>query len=96
MVCPEMEFNGWVAIHTGLCRRGKTRFALIPDFLIPRRKVSRLGHERLSELYGLSRGDIFTAIDSLLEGLDDEYYLPRSTAMACIATQARAPPETEL
>ena len=87
-----MEFIGWVVIHTGQCKTRKFRFALIPDFMIPRRRISRFGHQRLSEYYRKSAGNIQAAIDECLEGLGDEFYLPRSTVMSCLALQVRGPP----
>ena len=35
---------------------------------------------------------IQAAIDECLEGLGDEFYLPRSTVMSCLALQVRGPP----
>ena len=92
LLCPEMEFVGWVIIRTGWCKSLNRRFALIPDFLMPRCKISRLGHLLLQELHLKSDRGLYAAIDDCLEGLGDEFYLPRSTVSACLRRCARAPP----
>ena len=89
MLCPEMEFVGRIAVRMGLCQTRNTRFALFPDFLIPRRRVSRLGHQNLRSAHRRHPGKILNVIDECLEGLGDEFYLPRSTARACVI----GPPE---
>jgi hypothetical protein len=93
MLCPEMEFIGWVAIRMGYCRNKKCGFALIPDFLIPRRRISRLGHQLLKHYYQRNGQDLQCAIDDWLEGLGDEFYLPRSSAAFAIRYSIRPPPE---
>ena len=91
-MCPEMEFLGQLVIRVGLCRKLNRRFALIPDFVIPRRRISRLGLARLNEHRGQRRGALIAAIDECMEGLGDEFYLPRSTAAGYLTLAVRAPP----
>ena len=78
--CPEMDFFGQLVIRTGYCKAKRQRFALLPDFLIPRRRISRLSHEALTAAFRLHPGRLTDAIDELIAGLGDEFYLPRSTA----------------
>jgi len=92
VMCPEMEIASWVAIRVGLCKSTKTRFALLPDFLIPRRKISRMGHELLLEYYKRSQQNIYATLDDWLDGLDDEFFLSRSTAMNYLAVTPGVPP----
>ena len=95
-MCSEMEFWGRVVIRMGLCRTRGQRFALIPDFIIPRRRISRLGLERLREYHGQRSGDLSAAIDDCLEGLGEDFYLPRSTAASYLELTARSPPTPRL
>jgi hypothetical protein len=90
--CPEMEFVGRLAIRTGFCRRLGRRFALLPDFLVPRRRISRLSHQALCEAALLHQERLLLAIDELIAGLGDEFYLPRSTAHSYLNAKFVAPP----
>lgn len=88
-----MEFHGWLVIRTGLCRKGNRRFALLPDFVIPRRRISRLGVERLLECHRSRRGRLQDAIDEWKDGLnEEECYLPRSTAWSYLKLACIQPP----
>jgi hypothetical protein len=75
----------------GLCRTKKTYFALIPDFVLFRRKISKLGLTRLSDYYAIHRR-LLAAIDDWMDGLNDDFYLPRSTAAHYLKLNIRAPP----
>ncbi|CAN5580965.1 hypothetical protein BH10PLA2_BH10PLA2_28670 [soil metagenome] len=90
--CPEMEFVGRLAIRTGFCRRLRRRFALLPDFLIPRRRISRLSYQALREAALLHQERLLPAIDELIAGLGEEFYLPRSTAHSYLNAKFVAPP----
>lgn len=91
--CPEMEFFGRLAIRTGYCKTEDERFALLPDFLIPRRRISRLSQEALTQAYLRFRSNRLTgAIDELVAGLGDEFYLPRSTAHSYLHPKFAVPP----
>lgn len=94
MICPEMEFVGPVVIRTGYCKTQGTRFALIPDFLFPRRRISRLGVERLKEAYGSTQTGrrLRAAIDEWMAGLGDEFYFPVSTAHSYLNPRTAPPP----
>lgn len=91
MFCPEMEFLGKVVVRTGFCRRQKQRFALLPDFVIRRRRISRLGQFRLAENARI-HGRVQLAVDELMDGLPDEYWLPISTAHSYLKLQTAVPP----
>jgi hypothetical protein len=91
LLCPEMEFLGPVVIRTAYCRRRQERFALLPTFLIPRRRISRLGFERLREEAARTRC-LNDLIDGWMTGLGDEFYLPRSSARAYLALRLEYPP----
>ena len=90
--CPEMEFFGRLVIRTGYCKTKKLRFALLPDFLIPRRRISRLSHEALTAAFLLHSERLTNAIDELIAGLGDEFYLPRSTAHSYLNPKFVVPP----
>lgn len=93
LCCPEMEHFGRIVIRTAFCRTRRVRFALLPDFVIPRRRISRLGVARLTEARlapGCAR--MREAIDDWMEGLSDEFYLPLSTAHAYLNPRTAAPP----
>lgn len=47
LFCPEMEFVGRLVIRTGYCRKTGRRFALMPDFLFSRLRISRLSQQAL-------------------------------------------------
>jgi hypothetical protein len=87
-----MEFVGRLVVRTGYCRREKRRFALLPDFLFPRRRISRLSHQALREASSLHGAKVTAAIDELTAGLGEEFYLPRSTAHSYLHPQFAMPP----
>ncbi len=92
-VCPEMEFCGWLVVRSGYCRRQKRRFACLPDFVIPRRRISWLGLARLLECHRSALGDFPTMIAEWTAGLnDEEFYVPRSTARVYLNLATRVPP----
>ena len=92
-VCPEMEFCGELVIRTGYCRHFGWRFALLPDFVIRRRRISKLGLERLLECHRESGGQWPQTIAEWTDGLnDEEYTVPRSTARGYLKLATRVPP----
>lgn len=90
--CPELEFTGQIAIRTAYCKKLKIRYALFPDFLIPRRRISKLSLTFLLESHKKHPNRPINAIDDLISGLDDEFYLPLSTAYVYLKLAALAPP----
>lgn len=97
-VCTEMEFQGQLVIRTGFCRRRSRRFALVPDFVIYRRRISRLSVRQLLDCHRKARGSrrLQAAIDEWIQGVsglnDEEYYVPRSTAWTYLKLAALMPP----
>jgi len=87
-----MEFIGLVAVRTGYCKRTESRFALLPDFLMYRRRISRISFLRLQEGYRSTRSCLRDAIDEFIAGLPDEYWLPVSTAHSYLKLHAVMPP----
>lgn len=94
-----MEVSGRVVVRTGYCKHRRERFALLPDFLIPRRRLSRLSLSRLKRAYddpsarSMSvRSRIQRAIDETHEGLGDEFHLALSTAHSLLNLKFSAPP----
>jgi hypothetical protein len=80
-----------IAIRTGYCRQKKIRFSLLPDFVIHRRRVSRLTQDQL-RLNQETKKNIQLAIDDLLEGLPEEFYFPLSTARSYLFFSHLPPP----
>jgi hypothetical protein len=93
LFCPELEFRGVVIIRTALCKNKKVRYALMPEFILPRRRISRLSLELLVEKRAKYPNRLIDAIDELLEGLEEEFYLPISTAYVYIKLFVPDPPE---
>ncbi len=91
LFCPEMEFVGRLAVRTGFCSRRHRRFALLPDFLFHRRRISRLSRESLRDAF-VRHAHLPRAIDELIAGLGDEFYLPRSTAHSYLHPSFAVPP----
>jgi hypothetical protein len=87
-----MAFVGRLAVRTGFCRHKHQRFALLPDFLFPRRRISRLSHHALTEASSLHASNLAAAIDDLIAGLGDQFYLPRSTAHSYLHPKLAVPP----
>lgn len=79
LFCTELEFTGRITHRTGFCKSTKTRFSLIPDFVLPRRRISLFTHKRLHDA-AARRLTIFAAIDELTSDLGEEFFLPISTA----------------
>jgi hypothetical protein len=92
LFCPEMEFIGRIAIRTGYCKRTDSRFALLPDFLIYRRRISRISYLRLWEDSRSVSARLRDVIDELITGLPDEYWLPISTAYSYLKLHTLMPP----
>jgi hypothetical protein len=87
-----MEFFGRVVIRTAECRRRRKRYALLPDFLIRRHRISRLSQEALVRGWKAVSGDLKAAIDELIVGLPEEFYLPLSTSYTYLKLKILAPP----
>lgn len=87
-----MEFCGRIAIHTGYCKRQDVRFALLPDFVIRYRRISRLSLARFQECYRGESGRILPAIDLLTDGLGEEFHIPLSSAYEYLAFKIAMPP----
>jgi hypothetical protein len=92
LFCPEMEFMGKIVIRTAYCRRRGQHFSLCPDFVLPRLRVSRLSWIRLQEIFVQVKGCVSEAIDEWTDGLGEEFYVPRSTALAWLAYPIPIPP----
>ena len=92
LFCPEMEFSGRVVIRMGYCRRRKGRFALLPDFVIRLRRVSRLSLAQFRDCHARAGGKIQAAIDAWTEGLGEEFYVPLSTGYGYLSLQIPVPP----
>jgi len=87
-----MEFCGKIVIRTGFCKRTRRRFAVLPDFVIRYRRISRPSLTRFLECYRGAGGRILLAIDDWTDGLGEEFYVPRSTAHTYLKLQTLAPP----
>lgn len=93
MFCPEMEIPpGPVAVRTGYCRSRRRRFSLLPDFLIPYRRISRFALTALVEARLRPGARMSDAIDGLTGDLGEEFYLPLSTAYSCLKLHLSQPP----
>ena len=92
MFCAELEFVGKVVIRIAFCKTLQKKYVLFPDFLIPKRRISRLSLEALQALRLTHPYRLRDAIDELLHGLDDEFYLPLSTSYVYIKLSIAAPP----
>jgi len=91
MVCHELEVGpSRVTIRTGLCKKTGRRFSLLPDFLIPYRRMSRFSFIALRE--ARSGASVCDAIDALTADLGEEFYLPLSTAYSCLKLHLPQPP----
>ena len=93
MVCHELEVApGRVAIRTGYCKKTGRRFSLLPDFLIPYRRMSRFSFIALREARARTGSSVLDAIDALTADLGEEFYLPLSTAYSCLKLHLPQPP----
>jgi hypothetical protein len=92
VLCPEMEFCGKIAVRVGFCKSEKRRFALLPDFLIRYRRLSRLSLRRFLECYRGASGRILPAIDEWTDGLGEEFHIPLSSAHAYLSLKIPEPP----
>ena len=91
LFCTELEFTGRLVIRTGYCKTLNIRFSLIPDFVLYRRRLSRLTHDRLREARA-ARATLMATIDDLLADLGEEFFLPLSTAHAYLRIAFAQPP----
>lgn len=91
LFCTELEFTGRLVHRTGYCKSTKTRFSLIPDFVLPRRRISRFTYDRLREPR-LTPVTIQAVIDDLTSDLGEEFFLPLSTAHSYLCFTLGQPP----
>lgn len=91
LFCTELEFFGLVVIRTGFCKCQKVRFHFLPDFIIRRRSLSVFTHQRLCEAYAIHK-KISAAIDEINSDLEEEFFLPLSTAHNFIRLRFAKPP----
>ena len=91
LFCTELEFTGRLVHRTGYCKSLKRRFSLIPDFVIPRRRISRFTSLRLREARA-GHPTVLATIDDLTCSLPEEFFLPASTAHACLRFMSFEPP----
>lgn len=90
--CPEMEFIGKIAIRTAYCKSRQERFSLCPDFIIPRLRITQVSLDRFRSIYSYNNENLTKSIDSLTEGLGEEFYMARSTAMSWLNRSISKPP----
>lgn len=79
VICPQIQFMGWMAIRTGYCKDRRRRFALFPDFLIPFRGFSRVALLWLFRAWRESAKDLTRAVDQWFSNQRREVYLSLST-----------------
>jgi hypothetical protein len=94
-LCTEIGFYGPLVIRTGHCRRLRRRFALLPDFVIYRRRISRPATLRFLDCHRRAGGRrrLQSAIDEWIQAVgEEEYYVPRSTAWTYLKLAAILPP----
>lgn len=91
LYCFELEYLGPVVIRTGLCKSQRVRFTLMPDFLIRHKRISTFSFRQLHECFREQGCKLQLAIDALLEGLGEEFYLPLSTAYWYLQSQYLPP-----
>lgn len=91
LFCTELEFTGRIVHRTGFCKSTKTRFSFIPDFVLPRRRISRFTHNRLREA-AVTAPTILATIDELTSDLGEEFFLPISTAQVYLRLVLAQPP----
>ncbi len=91
LFCTELDFTGRLVIRTSFCKTRNIRFSLIPNFVLYRRRLSRLTHDRLREARA-ARATLMATIDDLLADLGEEFFLPLSTAHAYLRTAFAQPP----
>ena len=91
LACPELEFLGWIAIRTWLCKTYGIRFSLIPSFIARSKKFSVYGILSLQESYRLNKHDLQKAIDATMDSLDEEFYLPQASALRYLSYQCLPP-----
>lgn len=91
LVCPELEFIGWIVIRTWLCKTYGIRFSLIPSFIARYKKFSVYGILSLQESYRLNKHDLQKAIDATMDSLGEEFYLPQASALRYLSYQFLPP-----
>lgn len=92
MLCTELEFFGLVVVRTGFCKSQKMRFSLLPDFLIPYRRISLFSLNRFAEAKSRPQTRVTDVIDELTCSLGEEFYLPLSTAYSYLKLHLSQPP----
>jgi hypothetical protein len=89
-MCGELGCAGAIAIHVGHCVRGKKDFSCIPDFLVPRHKLSRLSLKKFVQVF-IQTGNIKTSIDDLVSKIPlDDFTVALSSAYEWVYQTVRA------
>ena len=91
LFCSELEFTGRIVMRTGFCKSTQTRFSLMPEFILPRRRISLFSLQRLQEARS-THTTLLAAIDELTSDLDEEFFLPVSTAHSYLKIDVAKPP----
>jgi hypothetical protein len=60
--------------------------------MIRRRRLSRFSHSELGENFRRRQGRLQEAVDDLVAGLGEEFYLPLSTAYQYLQLKNAVPP----
>lgn len=80
---PELCRIGPVVIRYGRCRRFKIEFSFLPDFLVPRRRLSLPTIAALKEAMR-SQTSTQAAIDAVVSPWSEAHYIPVSTAHSAL------------
>lgn len=91
LFCTELEFVGRIVVRTGYCKAKKLRFTLLPDFITYRRRMSFFTISRLNEARRRHK-TLSAAIDEINSDLDEEFYLPMSSASLALKFTHQKPP----
>lgn len=91
MLCTELEVFSLIVIRTGFCKRHRQRFSLLPDFLIPYRRISRFSLQNFIDAKA-RKSKLTDVIDDMTGDLGEEFYLPLSTAYSYLKLHLPQPP----
>ncbi len=80
LVCSALGFEGKIAIHIGQCRTRGCDFSYWPDFLIPRRRLSRWTLQWFYETWADLSCQVKGTIDVFLDKVETVETLALSTA----------------
>lgn len=91
LACPEREHFDHIAVRTAYCRNHDLRYALLPDFLIRYRRLSRRSLEKLQG--ARPRGvRLLDFISAWTVRMPEVFDLPLSSAYAYLSVKLSAPP----